>query len=156
MMSNDTVVLLVEDDRDTLDLYASYMTMVGMTVLSAMDGIAALGVLQASTSRTPDVVVTDLAMPRMDGVDLTRRLRGEPSFRDVPIVAVSGQALPGQVMQAREAGCDTVLLKPCLPDALVGAIEELLVTRRRHDKAPVAPDSDRSPSTGHRSDGGTA
>lgn len=149
MMSNGTVVLLVEDDRDTLDMYASYMTMVGMTVLSAVDGIAALSVLQGSVAPTPDVVVTDLAMPRMDGVDLTRKLREEPSFRDVPIVAVSGQALPGQVMQAREAGCDTVLLKPCLPDALVGTIQDLLGARRTA-VARVAPGSPAPPAGHHR------
>jgi len=62
----------------------------------------------------------------MDGVELCVRLRSDPSTRAIPILAVSGQAWNGTDDQARRAGCDEVLLKPCLPDRLVDAVGRLL------------------------------
>jgi CheY-like chemotaxis protein len=70
-------------------------------------------------------VVTDIAMPEMDGLELSRRLRAHAPTRDVPIIAVSGQASE----RAREAGADVVLDKPCEPDKLLHVIEDVLKAR---------------------------
>ena len=68
------------------------------------------------------MVVTDIAMPEMDGLELSRRLRANGATAGVPIIAVSGQASTS----AFEAGADVVLDKPCTPDRLLGAIETVL------------------------------
>jgi CheY-like chemotaxis protein len=116
-------VLLVDDDRDTRALYGLILESFGYNVVPAANGSQAL---ELAGKGRPDIVVTDLAMPVMDGVELCQRLRAEPSTSEVPILAVSGQAWNGTDRRAREAGCDEVLLKPCLPDRLLDAVRRLL------------------------------
>jgi CheY-like chemotaxis protein len=112
-------VLLVEDDRDTREMYSEYLIHSGMRVSAAPTGRRAL---ESVRSSRPDVVVTDLAMPEMDGRELSRRLRSDRSTSDLPIIAVSGQIAPGE----RIAGADVVLEKPCEPDRLLHVIEDVL------------------------------
>ena len=83
----------------------------------------------------------DLALPRMDGWEATRRLKNDPRTRHIPIVALTGHALAGHAEGAREAGCDAFVTKPCLPDALVAEIKRLLDAHggrtRRMQKDPA-------------------
>lgn len=113
------LVLLVEDDRDTREMYSEYLTYCGLRVTEASSGRRAL---ERASEQTPDIVVTDIAMPEMDGLELSRRLRSSPPTRDVPIIAVSGNA----TSHARDAGCDVVVEKPCTPDRLLHIIEDVL------------------------------
>ena len=115
-------VLLVEDDRDTREMYSEYLSYSGMKVTQASTGRRGL---EHAQRHPPDVVVTDIAMPEMDGLEMSRRLRALAPTRDVPIIAVSGQASE----RAREAGADVVLDKPCEPDRLLHVIEDVLKTR---------------------------
>ena len=113
------LVLLVEDDRDTREMYSEYLSHSGLIVAEAPSGRRAL---ERAREQCPDVVVTDIAMPGMDGLELSRQLRSSPPTRDVPIIAVSGNASE----RAREAGADVVLEKPCSPDYLLHVIEDVL------------------------------
>jgi two-component system, OmpR family, response regulator ResD len=122
MSPDPPLVLLVEDDRDTREMYSSYLSYSGLTVNEASTGRRAL---ESAAKQCPDVVVTDIAMPEMDGLELSRRLRAHAPTRDVPIIAVSGQASE----RAREAGADVVLDKPCEPDKLLHVIEDVLKAR---------------------------
>ena len=115
-------VLLVEDDRDTREMYFEYLSYSGMIVTEASTGRRAL---ERVAEQCPDIVVTDIAMPEMDGLELSRRLRAAVATRAVPIIAVSGQASEC----AREAGADVVLDKPCEPDKLLHVIEDVLKER---------------------------
>ena len=117
-------VLLVEDDRDTREMYCQYLSYSGMDVTEARNGRRAL---ERAENQLPDVVVTDIAMPEMDGLELSRRLRSHAATRDVPIIAVSGQASD----RARQAGADVVLDKPCEPDRLLHVIEGVLKSHER-------------------------
>ena len=121
-------VLLVEDDRDTRVMYCEYLSYSGLQVTEAPTGRRAL---ESVRSQRPDVVVTDLAMPEMDGRELSRRLRADRSTSDLPIIAVSGQLAPGE----RIAGADVVLEKPCEPDRLLHVIEGVLHSRNGHHSA---------------------
>ena len=117
-------VLLVEDDQAGRRLYAEWLTLAGFTVKQAHNGLQAL---EHALEIVPDVIVTDLHIPGIDGFELARRLRLDPRTRLVPIVAVTGYAAfaadPGR---AQRAGCDTVLEKPCSPDDLEAAIRALM------------------------------
>jgi len=121
-------ILLVEDDEDGRRLYALWLTQAGFVVTQAHNGLQALEVAFESI---PDLVVTDLNIPGIDGFELTRRLKQDPRTRQVPVVAVTGyaafQADPGRAIRA---GCDAVLEKPCSPDDLESAIRTLINGRR--------------------------
>ena len=117
-------VLLVEDDSAGRRMYAEWLTDAGFAVQQAHNGLQAL---ERALDFVPDVVVTDLNIPGIDGFELTRRLKHDPRTRNVPVVAVTGyaafQADPGRAIRA---GCDAVLEKPCSPDELESAIRSVI------------------------------
>ncbi len=120
-------VLLVEDDRDGRALYAEWLTEAGFRVHEAHNGLQAL---ERAFETPPDIVVTDLNIPGIDGFELTRRLKQDSRTRDVPVVAVTGYAaFASDPDRAHRAGCDAVLPKPCAPDVLEMAIRNLIRER---------------------------
>jgi two-component system, cell cycle response regulator DivK len=122
-------VLLVEDDQDGRRMYVEWLTEAGFRVSEAHNGLQAL---ERALDARPDVVVTDLNIPGIDGFELTRRLKQDPRTRDIPVVAVTGYAaFAADPDRAHRAGCDVVLQKPCLPDDLAGAIRGLIRERSR-------------------------
>ena len=117
-------VLLVEDDREGRRLFANWLSQAGFRVLEAHNGFQAL---ERALELQPDVVVTDLNIPGIDGFELTRRLRKDPRTRAVPILAVTGYAaFAADPNRAQRAGCDAVLPKPCSPDDLEMTIRSLI------------------------------
>jgi two-component system, cell cycle response regulator DivK len=129
-------VLLVEDDQDGRRMYAEWLTDAGYQVAQAHNGFQALDRAFASV---PDIVVTDLNIPGIDGFELTRRLKQDLRTCDVPVLAVTGYAAfasdPGRALRA---GCDAVLPKPCSPDDLELAIRGLIAARARQRVKPPA------------------
>ena len=113
-----TTVLLVEDHADTRFMFAEFLR-ADFTVFEAGDGVGALEVMAQTR---PDVVVTDLALPRMDGFELLARIRADSRFRDVPVIALSGFTGTAHESRALAAGATRVIEKPCLPDALAEAV----------------------------------
>jgi CheY-like chemotaxis protein len=84
----------------------------------------------------PDIILMDLALPRMDGWEATRRLKEDERTRHIPVVALTGHALAASADSAAKAGCDAFVTKPCLPDALVAEITKILESRRKIRMAP--------------------
>ena len=111
-------------------MYANWLTDAGFHVDQAHNGLQAL---ERAFDARPDVVVTDLNIPGIDGFELTRRLKQDPRTHDIPVLAVTGYAAfasdPGR---ARRAGCDAVLPKPCSPEDLESTIRDLIQERSRH------------------------
>jgi two-component system, cell cycle response regulator DivK len=124
------LVLVVEDYQDAREMYAAYLHFSGFDVAEAANGVEAV---EKTTELLPDIVLMDLALPRMDGWEATRRLKADPRTRHIPVVALTGHALAGHADGAREAGCDAFVTKPCLPDALVAEIRRLLDQHRAKD-----------------------
>jgi CheY-like chemotaxis protein len=121
-------VLLVEDDREGRRLYAEWLTMAGFRVHQAHNGLQAL---ERAFEAVPDVVVTDLNIPGIDGYELTRRLKQDPRTSAVPVLAVTGYAaFAADPSRAQRAGCDAVLEKPCSPEDLEAAVRNLIAGSR--------------------------
>jgi CheY-like chemotaxis protein len=117
------LVLVVEDYQDAREMYAAYLQFSGYEVAEAANGVEAI---EKARELLPDIVLMDLALPRMDGWEATRQLKSDPKTRNIPVVALTGHALAGHAEGARAAGCDAFVTKPCLPDALVTEIKRLL------------------------------
>lgn len=115
------VVLIAEDDEDIAAILTRLLKRAGHTVLHEPDGRAAL---DSAVQNHPELLLTDLGMPRMDGLELTRSIRAEPSLAEIPVIMLSGQLHPGDSGPA-EAGVCQVLLKPCPNDKVVKMVGEL-------------------------------
>ena len=120
-------ILLVDDFEDGLEMYQEYLTYRGFHVVVARNGEET--VAQARLHR-PDVILLDLRLPGMTGTEAMRILRADPSFVDTPIIALTAHALDGERCLALSAGFDAVIAKPCIPDALVDAVERILGDRK--------------------------
>ena len=114
-------MLVVDDDPDARTIFSVYLRAVGCDVFTGNDGRAAV---DKAIDLLPDVIVMDLAMPRVDGWEAIRRIRGSSWTRQIPIVAVS--AVPVSRETAFEAGCAAYLTKPCEPQVLWAQIRALL------------------------------
>jgi two-component system cell cycle response regulator DivK len=126
-------VLLVDDDADGRELCAEYLSIVGYEVLQAENGAEAI---DTATQRNPDLVVMDLEMPVMGGLEALQRLRGDVRTRAIPVIILSAN---GDVDHARvkRAGSETCLVKPCDPDDLDGIIRAVI---EAHGLEPVSRD----------------
>jgi CheY-like chemotaxis protein len=117
------LVLLAEDDADSREMYAVALALDGFQTVEAADGAQALARI---AERVPDVIVTDLHLPRVDGLELCERLKSDVRTQHVPIVALTGAALEEQVQRAHRAGCARVLIKPFPPDLLGSELAQVL------------------------------
>ena len=119
-------ILIVDDFEDARDLYAEYLRLRGFEVTCAADGPAALA---AAQPQRHDAIVLDLALPRMGGMEVLRALRADPQAPRTPIIILSASVGHDARDQALAAGADLFLEKPCLPDELEGAIQQVLGRR---------------------------
>ena len=116
-------ILIVEDAPDNRNIAELILRDAGHTVVSVGDG--ASGILAANSAR-PDVILMDLSLPKLDGWEATRRLKSDPATRDIPVVAFTAHALPGDIDRARAAGCSAIIAKPFEIDFFLSEIESLL------------------------------
>jgi two-component system, cell cycle response regulator DivK len=119
----ETLVLLVDDDGNARGGYAELLESRGFHVIAA--GTASDAIARCR-DRTPDVVVTDIALPDRDGFELAADLRLRPGFRDVPILAMTAFWATDVHDRAARAGITAILAKPCQPDHLVAELRRVL------------------------------
>jgi CheY-like chemotaxis protein len=124
-MIEGPLVLVVDDFQDNREMYAEFLAFSGFRVIQAANGKEALD--QAFANR-PDIIIMDLSLPVMDGWEATRRLKADQRTHRIPVVALTGHAMQGHSKGAMEAGCDSFVAKPCLPDQLVAEIRKMLST----------------------------
>ena len=121
------LVLIVEDDFGTRALYRDYLNHSGFRTADAHNGRQALS--KAHELR-PDAVLTDLAVPGMDGFEFCRALRQSPELRDIPILAVTGHAeYLDQPDRFAQTGISCALMKPCALEVIARQLRELIEGR---------------------------
>lgn len=116
------LALLADPDDDSRAMYATYLRFSGWKTIDTPDGRHALA--RARAARV-DVVVTESRLFGIDGYELCELLRRDPATRTVPIVMVTADVFPADIVRGYAAGADIVLTKPCLPDALLDNIRHL-------------------------------
>lgn len=109
-------ILLVEDSVDLREMWRLWLKWCGFRVSAAADGAAAL---RLASARRPDLVLMDLWMPVMDGLEAIKQLRARPSTADIPIIALTASPSTTAAEQARASGCDYFVVKPVTPEDLL-------------------------------------
>jgi CheY-like chemotaxis protein len=115
-----TTVLLAEDNEMNRDMLGRRLRRKGYEVVEAHDGEMAVSYVKKTM---PDIVLMDLSMPVLDGLEATAMLREDDATRDIPIIALTAHAIRADRDRALEAGCDDVITKPFEFQELLDAIE---------------------------------
>ena len=123
-------ILIVEDNPQNMKLILMTLRQYGYNLLEATDGEEALKIAKGEK---PDLIITDIQLPEIDGLEVIRRLRQMPVFSHIPIVALTAHAMKGDREKIMEAGCDAYLPKPINTRELPGVITEMLqAAPKRH------------------------
>jgi len=122
-MSNPPLILIVEDNAGSLMLATVMLENEGFRVLGAESAEEARHVL---ASTTPDLILMDIQLPGMDGLEFTKELKADPDTAAIPVVALTAQTMPLYERAARAAGCEGFIAKPWTPEAFSREIRSFL------------------------------
>ena len=128
-------ILIVDDYVDALEAWRLFLRAAGFEVYTAADGVTALA---EAVERRPDLIVMDLELPRMSGLDVAKALRQREDTRHIPLIVATGYSHAQTLAESQDVIVDAVIVKPCDPDKLVSEIKWLLELSRR-DGAAKAP-----------------
>jgi two-component system chemotaxis response regulator CheY len=117
------IIMTVDDSASVRQMVAFTLKSAGYEVVEAVDGRDALLKLQG---RKVNMVITDLNMPNMDGIELTRAIRGDAGNRFVPIVLLTTESQDGKKQEGRAAGATGWIVKPFKPEQLLGVVKKVL------------------------------
>jgi len=131
-------ILIVEDNPQNMRLIEMILGAKNYALLKAADGEEALNV---ATREHPDLIMMDIQLPRMSGLEVTRKLREDPAFSHTPIIGVTAYAMKGDREKVLESGCDRYLSKPIHVHELRALVAEML-SRRQKENLGTGGDSD--------------
>lgn len=116
-------ILVAEDERDIRDLIAFTLQFAGYEVVTAANGEEGL---QLALRDAPDLIISDVRMPKMTGYEMCRQIKAEPRTAHIPVVFLSAKGQDQEVQSGLAAGATEYLLKPFAPDQLMAKVAELL------------------------------
>lgn len=121
------LVLIAEDNEANIGMFSQCLQAAGFRVVAARNGREAV---EIATERRPDIILMDIQMPEVDGLEAIRRIRSDPELRGIPLVALTALAMPGDRERCLTAGADEYLSKPVGLKELVGTMKEQLAAAR--------------------------
>ncbi len=116
-------VLIIEDEEDAAELFAEMMRVSGFQVVKTSKSAPALSLM---LSEKPDVILLDIMMPEISGLDILRQMRREPELAKIPVIVVTAKSMPADIKNGMEAGASTYLTKPVGFLELKEAVERAL------------------------------
>ncbi len=123
-------ILIVDDNQDSRELVVKILKARGYQTIEAVDGEEAL---EKAVAERPDLILMDRSLPKIDGYEVTRRLKSQQDFKDIPIVALTAHAMRGDREKALEAGCEGYISKPIN----VRELPELIMSYLRGKKESI-------------------
>ena len=123
MSSAKKTVLIVEDEPDAAEMFAEMMRVTGFDVTQLYSSTPAMGTIRAEK---PDLVILDIMMPDISGLEVLRYMRREPELKDIPVILVSAKSMPADIQEGMDAGASNYLTKPVGFLELKNAVEELV------------------------------
>jgi CheY-like chemotaxis protein len=109
MIANQKTVIVVEDEPDAAELFAEMMRVSGYRVLKTYSSTPAISLI---AKEQPDVVILDIMMPDISGLEVLRFMRNDPQLKDTPVIVVSARSMPSDIKEGLEAGATVYLTKP--------------------------------------------
>jgi len=109
MTANQKTVIVVEDEPDAAELFAEMMRVSGYRVLKTYSSTPAIGLI---AKELPDVIILDIMMPDISGLEVLRFMRRDPKLKDIPVIVVSARSMPSDIRVGLEAGATIYLTKP--------------------------------------------
>ena len=125
---NSRRVIVVDDDPDILNLVSVLLQRIGVQVSTFADGRSAIRYL---AQETPDLIVLDLMLPDVDGLDILRQIRARSRFEEVPVLVLSAKADPDTIRTALDSGADSYVTKLYITNSLLDRVRLLLTHGRR-------------------------
>ena len=122
------LILIVEDDEKSRKLVRDVLTVKGYTIVEAETGEEGV---RLARERRPSLILMDIRLPGINGIEALRQLRAEPTTRGVPVLAMTASVMPEHRQTVTDAGFDAFQSKPISVKAFVAAVEQLLEGRRR-------------------------
>lgn len=116
-------ILVAEDERDIRDLISFTLQFAGHQVITANNGEEAV---QLALQEIPDLVLTDVRMPKMTGYEACKLIKADPTTQHIPVIFLSAKGQEAEVQTGLESGADEYLLKPFAPDQLTRKVAEIL------------------------------
>jgi two-component system cell cycle response regulator DivK len=117
-------VLIVEDNELNMKLFNDLLEAHGYITIQTRDGMEAL---QLAAEKRPDLIVMDIQLPEVSGLDVTRQLKQDPELRHIPIIAVTAFAMKGDEEKIREGGCEDYIAKPISVTKFLETVQKYLV-----------------------------
>lgn len=124
-------VLVVDDEPDMRRLLVLALRRRGYTVLETGDGFSALEIVRRDR---PDVIVLDIMMPKLSGLEVAEKLKGDPTTVDIPILMLSAKGNAAQIEAGLKAGADAYMVKPFVLKELTASVDRLLAGGKLHDE----------------------
>jgi adenylate cyclase len=128
------LVLVVDDDKSNVDILRTRLAAQGYAIVTAGDGEAGLA---AARAHRPDLILLDVNMPRLDGLEACRRLKGDPTLPFVPVILVTARGDARDVVAGLDAGADEYLTKPVIVTELVARVKSMLRIKELHDRVQM-------------------
>jgi CheY-like chemotaxis protein len=120
---DDKTVMIIEDEEDAAELFAEMMRLSGYRVIKSSKSAPALEMMKTDK---PDVILLDIMMPEISGLDILRFMRRDPLLEDIPVVIITAKGMPVDIKNGMEAGASTYLTKPVGFFDLKEAVERAL------------------------------
>ena len=130
-MVTQKTVLVIEDNPTNMKLVRTLLTLGHYEVLEAADAESGI---KLATSKIPDLILMDIQLPGMDGLEATTILKNDPATKDIPIVALTSYAMRGDEEKARQAGCDGYITKPINTRTFLDTISGYLTTSQKYQE----------------------
>jgi len=119
----EKTVLIIEDEEDAAELFSEMMRVSGFRVLKTSKSVPAISMM---TADKPDIVLLDIMMPEISGLDILRQMRRDPNLSNIPVVVLTAKSMPSDIKNGMEAGASTYLTKPVGFNDLKDAVERAL------------------------------
>lgn len=116
-------VMIVEDNELNMRLFRDLLTAFGYQTIETRDGLAAL---EIAKREKPALILMDIQLPHVSGLDVTRWMKADPETEDIPIIAVTAFAMRGDEEKIREGGCQAYLSKPISVASFIGKVKEFI------------------------------